>query len=845
MEGFLFFSKLWRMGVRDLPHPCPLPKERVRENAVGMGGIGLRVRRAVERCKTRKNFIESPATLTALPLPGGEGRGEGGRWLHSFSHRFHRGLVLLWLTLCAVARAATADTFNTAYIAEFLTENKGGLQDEDGERHGWIEIHNGGSTTVNLAGWFLTDTGSNLTKWAFPNVALLADKPMVVFVSGKNRANNLAPLHTNFRLAKEGGYLALVNRATNVVSEFAPSYPAQKADVSFGSVRGEPKLRGAFPRPTPGKANASSGPGFAPEVKFSRAGGNFTEPFAVELSCRTNGAVIRFTLDGTLPVSTSMVYSAALLITNTTQLRARAFKEGLLPGPPHSEAYLNLFTNVLEFTSTLPLLVMDTFGRDMPVSDSRTFVHLSLHEPVNGKASLTNAPTLTTRAGYRVRGSTSAGMPQLGFAMEFIDEFNQEKNLALLGLPADSDWILYAPNSFDPVMIHNPFAHQLSRDLGHWSPRTRFVEVFLVRGAGRVRDTYYHGVYVLEEKIKISKNRVDIERVGAEDVKPPKVTGGYLFKFDRLGPNEGGLNAGGAGMVYVEPKEPAIMVPQRAPQREYLTKYFTDFQRALDGPNWKDATRGYRAFFDVEAGIDFHVLEVLSGNVDAIVLSTYFYKPRNGKVTYGPHWDFDRALGSTDGRDDNPRQWNTGPFFSGAWWPRMFSDVDFWQQWVDRWQELRRTHFSVTNLHGLVDRLTGELREAQPREYKRWGFQPRGGSYQAEIDHMKRWLASRVDFIDGQLVQPPHFDKQGEGGALLTLTAATNATIYFTLDGTDPRLAQGVISSNAVAYSGPIPIKADAKIVARAHNAKQRQSGGPPASTPWSGPVKASYSVGR
>ena len=112
---------------------------------------------------------------------------------------------------------------------------------------------------------------------------------------------------------------------------------------------------------------------------------------------------------------------------------------------------------------------------------------------------------------------------------------------------------------------------------------------------------------------------------------------------------------------------------------------------------------------------------------------------------------------------------------------------------------------------------------------------------------MKRWLASRVDFIDGQLVQPPRLVKEvGDAELLtLTLTAATNATIYFTLDGTDPRLAQGVISSNAIAYGGPIQLKADAKIVARAHYAKQRQSGGPPTSTPWSGPVKASYTVGR
>jgi len=101
-----------------------------------------------------------------------------------------------------------------------------------------------------------------------------------------------------------------------------------------------------------------------------------------------------------------------------------------------------------------------------------------------------------------------------------------------------------------------------------------------------------------------------------------------------------------------------------------------------------------------------------------MVLSTYFQKLRNGKIVCGPHWDFDRALGSTDGRDDNPRQWNTGPFFGGAWWPKLFSDPDFWQQWVDRWQDLRQTHFALTNLDRLIDSLAAEVREAQPREYQ-------------------------------------------------------------------------------------------------------------------------------
>ena len=286
------------------------------------------------------------------------------------------------------------------------------------------------------------------------------------------------------------------------------------------------------------------------------------------------------------------------------------------------------------------------------------------------------------------------------------------------------------------------------------------------------------------------------------------------------------------------------MLPQRAAQRDYLQGFMRDFSRALHGTNWLDPARGYRAYIDVNAAIDFHVLEVLSGNVDAMVLSTYFHKPRSGKIICGPHWDFDRALGSTDGRDDNPRNWNTGQFFGGEWWPRLFSDPDFWQLWVDRWQELRRNLFSRTNLEGLIDRLANEVREAQPREFEKWGLQPRGGSYQSEIDLMKSWLSNRIEFIDEQLVQQPRF-RRPSGRVPATykfaIEAQPNARIYYTLDGSDPRLPQGAISPQAMVFTNLVPLKSSVRVIARAYDPNMRQVGGPPISTPWSGPVTANY----
>ncbi len=750
---------------------------------------------------------------------------------------------------CAFGLAASAwaaNSFNSVYISEFLTEHRHTMPESDGAEAGWIELFNSGSDVVNLAGWFLSNTPTNLTQWRFPAVGILPGNYLLVFTSGTGRTNDLAHLHTNFRLAKDGGYLALVGPATNIVSEFGSTYPKQSPEVSYGRVPGEPELCGYFLQPTPGKPNGSSGPGFAPNVIFSQRSGSFMAPFTLELSCRSTNAVIRYTLDGGLPNRRSAAYRAPISITNSTCVRARVYQEGLLPGPPQSGTYIALAADVRKFTSTLPVLVMDTFGSHRATSARSSAIQLSFYEPVNGRTSLTNPPAMSSRGGFHVRGSTSAGMPQSGFAVQFLDEFDHEQHASVLGLPANSDWVLYAPTEFDSVMIHNPFVHQLSRDLGHYSPRTRFLEVYLVRHTGPLTPRDYYGLYVLEEKIKVGRHRVAIDRLGPDDLKAPEVTGGYLVKFDRLGPGESGFWAGGAEMVYVEPKEPVIRLPQRAPQRQYLSSYFDDFDRALHGPNWKDPIRGYRAYIDVDSWIDFHVLEVLSGNVDALRFSTYLYKPRGGKITYGPHWDFDRALGSIDQRDTYPRRWNTGGFFEAPWWGRLFRDPDFWQLWVDRWQGLRRTTFSESNLFALIDRLADEVREAQPREVRRWGLEPRGGTYQSEVDLMKHWLSERLDFIDQQLVPPPRLSHRGgrvASGFQLTLTGPTNATIYYTLDGSDPRLAQGGISPDARSFAGPIVIQGDACVVARARNPNQRQTGGPPTSTPWSSSVVAKFTV--
>ncbi|MCZ7634865.1 MAG: CotH kinase family protein [Verrucomicrobia bacterium] len=142
-------------------------------------------------------------------------------------------------------------------LSEFLAANRSVLADEDGLFADWIEIHNPEDVPLALAGYHLTDNAANLTKWTFPAVTLAPGEYLVVFASGKNRLDPAAPLHTNFQLAADGEYLALVAPdGATVLSAFTPVYPPQFENASYGlDTEGASPAWSYFATPTPGRPN--------------------------------------------------------------------------------------------------------------------------------------------------------------------------------------------------------------------------------------------------------------------------------------------------------------------------------------------------------------------------------------------------------------------------------------------------------------------------------------------------------------------------------------------------------------------------------------------------------------
>lgn len=148
-----------------------------------------------------------------------------------------RGVLAVCVGLQTPVFWLTSASYAQCVLTEFMAANQATLHDEDGDNSDWVEVHNETAAPITLEGWYLTDATNNLTKWRFPATNLPPDGYIVIWASGRNRCTVGAPLHTNFKIDREGEYLALVKPdGRTIATEFYPAFPPQVDDVSYGLV---------------------------------------------------------------------------------------------------------------------------------------------------------------------------------------------------------------------------------------------------------------------------------------------------------------------------------------------------------------------------------------------------------------------------------------------------------------------------------------------------------------------------------------------------------------------------------------------------------------------------------
>jgi len=407
--------------------------------------------------------------------------------------------------------------------------------------------------------------------------------------------------------------------------------------------------------------------------------------------------------------------------------------------------------------SNLPVIVINTLGQVIP-DEPKIEAHMGIIDNAGGINKITDPFNgYDGNVGIEIRGSSSQMFEKKNYTVETRTATGENNNVPLLGMPEENDWVLHGPYS-DKTLMRNGLTFHLGNQMGRWAPRTRFCELYI--------NDDYRGIYLLMEKIKRDKNRVDISKLNPDEITGTDLTGGYILSIDRpdihwISPYPG-MYGGVIKINYIYPDYEDM--PDQ--QKQYIKDYVTSFEKALHGSQFRDPEKGYRAYADVNSFIDYFLINELNRNVDAYRLSAFFYKDKGGKIHMGPLWDHNLSFANADyyqgfnpygwvihGIDAN--DWFQVPF----WWQRLREDDYFNKEIKKRWQSLRQEIFTLDNIYEYIDSITTLLDVAKERNFQRfpvlghyvWPNYFIGNTYEEEISFMKDWIADRLDWMDAQI----------------------------------------------------------------------------------------------
>ena len=444
-------------------------------------------------------------------------------------------------------------------------------------------------------------------------------------------------------------------------------------------------------------------------------------------------------------------------------------------------------------TYDLPIIFVDTKGEclDKNVTEKIPATMRVLDGKTNSVAD--SAKGTLYDIGIKVRGQSSALFPKPGYGVEVRDEKGEGLDVSLFGLPPADDWVFHGPY-VDKSMMRNALAHWLFRQAGHYSPRTKHFDLYI--------NGVYRGVYVLIEKIKRGKYRVNVSKLKETDIAGDSLTGGYIWAFDKTGTNTGGAGSGpiekegfntsdGLNVILHYPKKENI----QKQQEDYLKKYLNDLESLFK--NGKNG-QGYENYVDMTSALDYVLHEEVTNNADSYWCSFFLHKPKDktdkngvkteGKVTLGPAWDFNLAMSNgsqpeNGGGNNGGGMWGMGSSLKAPnWLLGMWKDSHYQSELKKRWAELRSGVWHTKTLDVYLDSMKTYLKNAADRNFKRWpnlgkssgqndadpqpmkycnsssggGFgMPMGGynatTWDGEFEHLRKKMKERMQWMDEQL----------------------------------------------------------------------------------------------
>jgi hypothetical protein len=407
--------------------------------------------------------------------------------------------------------------------------------------------------------------------------------------------------------------------------------------------------------------------------------------------------------------------------------------------------------------SNLPIVVINTDG-GVPIPDEpkvlATMKIIWHQDGSRNYLSDINNPEFLNydgRIGIERRG-TSSQMPNkkpYGLTTLMSDDVTNN-NVSILGMPSENDWIL---NSlpFDQTGMRDVLSYELSEKLGQYASRRVYCEV-VINGS-------YNGLYVFMEKIKVDKDRVNIQKMDENCYNQPEVSGGYITKTDKTTGGDpvawtmqgygGGWWPETADFIHHYPKPDNI----NTSQHNYIKSVFMDLAEKAGNHN-VSIENGIPSIIDIPSFVDFMIIGEFASNVDVYAFSTFFHKDRKGKLRAGPVWDYNLTYGHDEfGNRSRYDVWqfdnddNNGPKF----WKDLFETIVFRCYFAKRWFEVTAEGMPLNynQISARMDELDQLIAEAVVRDNQRWGYM---NQHAYEVQAMKTWIQQRINWLNNNIM---------------------------------------------------------------------------------------------
>ena len=522
-------------------------------------------------------------------------------------------LLLILATLCCGIMNA-----QTLVINEIMQSNIETTMDDITEfPDSWVELYNPTDVAINLKDYKISNKNKEKKAWQLPDKTIAAKGYVLIYCDKEGKENNR--LHADFRLesGKDGNLYLFSNGGVVDKLEAMAKMPAP--DIAYGRNTDGGDEWGYELTPTPGKAN-TGGIVNAKQIlgapEFSELGrvSSTNTTIILQLSMpegTPEGAIIRYTTDGSEPTTTSTKYTSAITINKTTVIRAKLFCDGWLSPKSTAQSYIfhpremtipvfSVLTNDKYLNDTkIGLFANNNSKEDKKTHDWRRPVNIEFF-PVEGEESAFNQLSET-----RIQGGQSRG--------------NALKSM-----------VFYANKRFDPD--HKQFQYEFFPD--QKPGVTKFKSFSLRDGGNDFGDLYFRDLIIQ----RTMASHIDLDwQAGHSAVL--YINGEYMGMLnirersnaDNIYSNYDGLED--VDMVEISHEQVNNVDKFIEELKEGDTEFYDNFKAFYSEKGHTKAE--YEEWLDVSEYLNVMVMNLFYGNIDFPGNNLVFWRPNNDDTKSG------------------------------------------------------------------------------------------------------------------------------------------------------------------------------------------------------------------